>query len=136
VSKTVGEVMSKSPITIESELSLADAKDRMEEHGIRHLPVVEGDALVGLLSDRDIAVVSGLIGVKLEKVSIKEAMQGPAYAQLTDAPYTCSPSDTLKHVTSEMMGHKYGSALVMEDGKLVGVYTTIDAMRAFVDHLD
>lgn len=50
----VGDSMVSDPITIESNVGLLDAQEIMRAWGMRHLPVVEGEKLVGVLSDRDI----------------------------------------------------------------------------------
>jgi CBS domain-containing protein len=52
--RTVGEIMTKRPVTVTPEMSIADALNMMSEHKLRRLPVVEGEKLVGLLSLRDI----------------------------------------------------------------------------------
>lgn len=136
MSTTVSEVMSKVPITITGDLSLADALERMRDHDIRHLPVLEGGKLAGIVSERDIAIVSGAPGVKPGKMSISQAMQGPGFAQMSDKPFTCAPSDSLKSVTTTMLEHKFGSVVVVEGETVVGMYTTTDALRELVARLD
>jgi acetoin utilization protein AcuB len=49
--------------------------------------------------------------------------------------YTVSPSEKLDHVASTMAEHKYGSALVVDNQKLVGIFTTVDAMRSLSELL-
>jgi acetoin utilization protein AcuB len=54
---------------------------------------------------------------------------------MTPHPYFVSPDAPLDEVLSEMVEHKYGAAVVMQNQKVVGMFTTIDAMRAFVELL-
>ena len=56
---TVAEWMSREPATVEPGVSVTDAIDRMLEGGFRHLPVMDGDRLVGVVSLRDLSRGSG-----------------------------------------------------------------------------
>ena len=121
----VREFMTPVPQTIDAELTLSQARQRMYSVKARHLPVVENDALVGILSQRDIAVIEGLKGVDSDKVTVKEAM--------VPQPFTCGPEAHLHAVAEEMADHKYGAAIVVQSdhpSQVVGVFTTTDAMRA------
>ena len=60
-------------------------------------------------------------------VSVEEAMNTSVYAVGPDAP--------LDEVAGEMAGHKYGSAVVLQNGKVVGIFTTVDACRALQELL-
>jgi acetoin utilization protein AcuB len=60
--------------------------------------------------------------VNPEEVEVNEAM--------TPTAYTVSPRSSLSKVASEMAEHKYGSAVVLEKDRVVGVFTTVDALRA------
>lgn len=121
---TIHEFMTASPETIQADLTLAQARDRMFRLGARHLPVVDGRELVGILSDRDINLAEALRG-DLEQLSARQAM--------TAQPFTCGPEAHLHAVAAEMAAHKYGTAIVVDrdhPGHVVGLFTTTDAMRA------
>ena len=118
---TVREVMSSSPITISGELSLDDARQRMHDHQIRHLPVFDGGHLVGLVSQRDLGVIGSIPGVNPSKLAVREAM--------SSKPYTVSPDDKLGGVVEMMASRKIGAAVVTEGGAVVGMFTTIDALH-------
>ena len=124
----IDRYMTPGPHSVGQEQSLAQAHKLMREHQIRHLPVLHGGKLVGVLSDRDLHLIETLRDVDPEKVTIEEAMSATVYA--------VSPKAPLDEVVSEMVQHKYGCAVVEDNGKLVGVFTTVDAMRAFVDLLE
>lgn len=119
---TVQEYMTKAPFTIGVDQTLAHAREMMRAHNIRHLPVLSGGRLEGVLSDRDIAVVETLRDVDPAKVTVEEAM--------TPVVYTVAPSEALAAVAEHMAEHKYGSALVVEHSKVVGVFTAVDALHA------
>ncbi|XXY44644.1 CBS domain-containing protein [Sorangium sp. So ce269] len=125
---TVNRYMTRSPHSIGLAQKLAHAHKLMREHRIRHLPVLDGGTLVGVVSDRDLHLIETLRDVDPEKVTVEEAM--------TPSVYTISPDAPLDEVSREMAEHKYGSAIVLERGKVIGVFTTTDGMRALADLLD
>lgn len=125
---TVDKYMTSAPITIGAEQSLEKASKLMHEHRIRHLPVLKGGQLVGILSDRDIKMVTSLKDVDPTKVLVDEA--------LTSDPFTVSPRAALNEVCEQMAEHKYGSVLVLDNHKLVGIFTWVDALYAFQELLD
>ncbi|MCC6559323.1 MAG: CBS domain-containing protein [Polyangiaceae bacterium] len=119
--------MTRAPRTLEADATLAQAHEIMREEGFRHLPVLERGKLIGLLSQRDLHLIETLRDVDPEKVRVREAM--------VSHPYFVPPDARLAEVVAEMADHKFGAAVVMENGKVVGMFTTVDALRAFVDHL-
>ncbi len=124
----IDKYMTPSPFSVGQEQALAQAHKLMREHHIRHLPVLHGGKLVGVLSDRDLHLIETLRDVDPEKVTVEEAM--------SPTVYTVSPKAALDEVVREMAHHKYGCAVIEDNGKVVGVFTTVDAMRAFADLLD
>lgn len=121
---TIRHFMTAAPETIGADLNLAQARDRMFQLGARHLPVLEGGELVGILSDRDIALVDAVFG-DLSKLQVRQAM--------TAQPFTCGPEAHLHAVAAEMASHKYGTAIVVDrdhPGHVLGLFTTTDALRA------
>jgi len=119
---TVKRYMTTSPHTIGRDQKLSQAHRVMREHHIRHLPVLDGGALVGVLSDRDLHLIETLRDVDPEKITIEEAM--------TPTVYSVSPDAPLDEVAKEMAEHKYGCAIVLDHNNVVGVFTTIDGMSA------
>ncbi len=117
--------MSRNPHSIGRQQTMASAHAIMKEHGIRHLPVLEAGRVVGLVSDRDLNLIEALKDVDPTKVSVEEAM--------TQDPYVVSSTEPLGDIVREMATHKYGSAIVVDGSKLVGMFTTVDALRAFAD---
>lgn len=120
--------MTTSPHSIGREQKLSQAHELMREHAIRHLPVLHAGKLVGVLSDRDLHLIETLRDVDPDKVLIDEAMSTTVYA--------VSPKTPLDEVVREMAQHKYGCAVVVDKDKVVGVFTTIDAMRVFAEMLE
>lgn len=123
--KTIADYMTASPHSIGCDQPLMHAHQLMRDHHIRHLPVLNGGRLVGIVSDRDLAFVENLKDVDAKKVRVDEAM--------TPTPYCVAKSALLGKVAREMAEHRYGSAVVMESDHVVGVFTTVDALRALAD---
>lgn len=124
---TVSKYMTTTPHTIGFDQTLATAHRLMREHRFRHLPVLQGGRLVGMVTERDLALIETLKDVDPTKVTVEDAM--------TPAPYTVSPQATIDEVVSTMAEHRYGSAVVVDNNHVVGVFTTVDAMVAFAELL-
>jgi acetoin utilization protein AcuB len=107
--------------------SVLDAYGRMSERDIRHLPVLAGDRLVGVLFKSDLKLIESLSPDAVRPIEVKSMM-------VTEY-YTVEPDEALDVAAREMSKRKYGSALVVERGKVVGVFTTTDALRALSDAL-
>jgi acetoin utilization protein AcuB len=125
--ESIEHYMTRSPLTIGHDQTLAAAHRMMREHGIRHLPVLDGGRLAGVVSERDLLFVDTLLDVDPDEVPVSEAMSQDVYAVSTRA--------SLLSVASEMAEHKYGSAVIMDGGHVAGVFTTIDALKALVGML-
>ena len=119
--------MTTEPHTIGADQTMAQAHAVMREHRIRHLPVLSAQHLVGIVSVGDLHMVETLSEVDPTKVRVDEAM--------TQDVYTVSPDAPLDEVVHQMAMHKYGSAVIIDNGHVVGVFTTVDACRAFADML-
>lgn len=117
---TISERMTRTPHLIGAEQSMTAAHEMMRSNGIRHLPVLHGGKLVGLVSQHDLYLIESLRDVDPDEVRVEEAM--------TQDVYTVTPKTPLKEVVSEMAERKLGSAVVVEGSKIVGVFTTIDAL--------
>jgi acetoin utilization protein AcuB len=127
----VRRFMTTMPETIEEDLELADAKSRMFNHGIHHLPVVHDGQLIGIVSQRDIAVAESLTAMDPQRIPVGKIM--------TPVPFTCGPEAHVEAVAREMAAHHYGSAVVVDrdhPSHVVGVFTTTDALRALAEILD
>jgi acetoin utilization protein AcuB len=119
---TIQKFMTCDPVSINGRSSIAEAQDLMKEKNIRHLPVMDGAKVIGIVSDRDIHQVTSLVDVNPNKLAVEDICQTHVY--------TASPETPLNVVADEMAQHHYGSAVVVQNGKLVGIFTTVDACVA------
>lgn len=123
---TVGEVMTPAPFTVDREARLSDAHALMRKLRVRHLPVVSGGALVGVLTERDALVVESIAGADDDE-RVGDAM--------TPAVYTTTIDAQLRDVARVMAAEKYGCAIVMDAGRVRGIFTSTDALRYLVANL-
>src|SRR5215831_6301297 len=108
----VYKFMSVCTQSIGRDQTLATAHRMMREHRFRHLPVLDGGVLVGVVSERDLRFIETLKEVDPDKVLVEEAM--------TPEPYFVPPGALVRDVADQMARHKYGCAVVMEGTKVVG----------------
>lgn len=124
----VRDVMTAAPHTIGIGLSLADAAKTMKKFKIRHLPVLDAGALVGILSDRDVQLISSVSQLDASCILVEDAM--------TQAPWTVSAKTPVAEVAQAMAEKKLGSAVVLDaNGRVIGVFTTTDGMRVLAEQL-
>ncbi|UJR84041.1 Hypothetical protein I5071_61120 [Sandaracinus amylolyticus] len=122
----VGSVMVPHPYTIGGDQPISVAAERMRAHGIRHLPVLAGGRLVGLISDRDVRLVESVADA--ERVRVEDAM--------SPEPYCARPETSLREVVARMHEHKLGSVLITDEhDRLLGIFTSTDALRLLVERL-
>lgn len=124
----VRQYMTVCPHTISARQTLTTARRMMTEHQVRHLPVLEGGRIIGLLSERDLLLVESLAGVNPTEVLVEEAM--------VQSVFTAAPDEPVAQVVEAMIERKLGSTVVVEGEHVVGVFTTIDALRALLNLLE
>jgi len=113
--------MTPAPVTISPRETLTEAHRAMRRAGIRHLPVMEGKKLVGLVTQSDLRLMETLRDVDPDEVTVREAM--------SRTPYISTPAAPLHKVCREMSQRRIGSTVVVAHGQPVGVFTTTDALR-------
>jgi CBS domain-containing protein len=93
----------------------------MRDHRVRHLPVLEHGELIGIVSQRDLYFLETIRGVDIDDDIVEDAMTTDTYAVEPDAP--------IGAVAKHMARHRYGCAVVLERGKVAGIFTATDALR-------
>ena len=117
----IKSVMHSNPHSVGFDESLADAKALMTTHNIRHLPVRKAGQVIGILSDRDIE-----FAMRVDKKDAKEIKVEDA---ISEEPYSVTPDTPVFKVATTLSHTKYGSALIIDNGELKGIFTTVDACR-------
>lgn len=118
--KVIGDFMTRLVVSVAPQVSAADAVALMEEHRIRHLPIEEAGRLVGLLSHRDLA----------RRPPHLRALV-PVSKLMRRDPFTTGPELSLRSALTIMARRRIGSIVVVgKAGEPLGIFTTIDALRA------
>lgn len=123
--KPISEFMTPSPYTIGAEQPLTRAHAIMREHSIRHLPVLHGGHPVGMVTQRDLNLVETISDGDPSSLTIEDAM--------TTDLFVTSPETSLSDVAAVMFERKLGSAVIAEGTRVLGVFTTVDALRVLAE---
>lgn len=126
----VSHIMSKHVTTVSIKDSLKDAYHKMKEGHIRHIPVVSGDKLVGILSMTDIMRISfgtdeDIDASVFEMFTIEQLMK--------NNPKSVSPDDEIRNVADMLTHEEFHALPVTENGNLVGIVTTTDLIKFLLD---
>ena len=125
----VADRMVRDVITITEDRTLRDALALFQRHHIRQLPVLSGETLVGILSDRDVkrATPSRMAGADMEDYD--KVVDTTRVGQLmTRNPFTVTPSTPLRDAVKVLHDRKFGALPVVEGGRLVGLITATDML--------
>lgn len=122
----VEEFTTPDPITATEDMAIDELRSLMEQHGIRHLPIVRGETVVGVVSDRDVRLALGL--PTAEKIQVRAA------DLMAAEPVAMSAATPLDEVAFAMAEQKIGSVLINdEEGKFLGIFTATDALNALIE---
>ncbi|MGO9606408.1 MAG: CBS domain-containing protein [Candidatus Binataceae bacterium] len=113
--------MTRNPVCVNPHDTLAKAGDLMAAGGFRQLPVTEQDKLIGIITDRDLRLHSGY----LDSTQVDAAMTSPAVA--------VSPFDSAETAAKQIIKHKIGGLPVVDSGRVVGIISTSDLLRALLN---
>ena len=129
----VKERMTKNPITVQVKTSISELSALMKENKLKKVPVLDGDRLVGIVTDKDVDRVSPSgatllsvfeISALLAKTTVKDAM--------TKDVITCSPDTYIEDAAIMMRRNRINALVVMEDDKVVGIITESDMLDSFI----
>ncbi len=123
----VDHVMSSPILTIAAERSMLDASHMMENHHIRHLCVVEGEEIVGIISVRDL--VRSFVDAESGPVIELDGVYRPLAVLMATKLATIRSEETVSAVAQLMTEKRIGSLLTVEAGELVGIVTESDLIR-------
>ncbi|WP_436515755.1 CBS domain-containing protein [Ekhidna sp. To15] len=131
----VENVMTKDVQTVNITNSLKEANELFNKYHIRHIPVVSGDKLIGILSQTDILRISfgntfgedqtGSDEAIFDMLSINQVMK--------HSPETLNPNDTIKDAAEVFAKREFHALPVVENDKLVGIITTTDIINYFIE---
>lgn len=132
----VGRRMTQPVQTIEREASLRRARRIMDNKQIRHLPVVDKDRLVGLITDRDFRAAAPSSAADIAPADREEFLDHVKVGQvMSKKVLTATPETTVEEAAFLMQQYKIGCLPVLEGSRLVGIITETDIFRVFMDVL-
>jgi acetoin utilization protein AcuB len=130
------DVMTPNPITVAPDATLAEVWDLMREADIRHVPVVQAGALVGMVSDRDLALLDVAQVLTTEGAdALRRTLATPVVTMMSSDVIFVEMDDDLDDVIELMLEHKVGAIPVAgSDGRdVMGIISYIDVLRGIPD---
>jgi CBS domain-containing protein len=115
--------MVKDVFTVPKTMQLEDVAKLMLDNGIGSVPVMDDEKMVGIVSKADFVTLA--TGIAFDKITVKEIMSKKLV--------TVSPTERIVHARRQMLEAHVGRVPVVDDGELVGMITSKDLMRAFID---
>ena len=116
----ISAYMTSSLHAIEPDISVQQAREKMANEKVRHLPVISAGKLLGIVSARDVMQVEAL-GLDPHLSEVELAM--------TAYPDTCEPDTPLAVALATMADRRIGALMVVKDDRLMGIFTDVDAVR-------
>ena len=134
-----GALMTTHPMTVTTKATIAEALALMRDLDIRHLPVVEHGALVGMLSDRDLAYLD--VGASLTDAGatrLRRELSTPVVKAMSSDVIYVEPETDVSEVVALLLEHKIGAVPVVhpDTRAVVGIVSYIDVLRAVQDALE
>lgn len=129
----ITEIMSKNPITISPSKTLYEVEELLNRHNIRHIPVIDGDRLVGVISRSDLLKISvadlnddedGVESVIFDNYTISQVM--------TKMPVFIDISYSVKDAAELLSQQSFHSLPVVDEGKLIGIVTSTDLIKYLI----
>jgi acetoin utilization protein AcuB len=131
----VGNVMVKKIFTIKKAESLKKAQELMVKHSIRHLPVVDGSELTGIITESDIrgAFIQQGRKTKDGKIQMLDPAKMKVGDYMTRNPLVVVPETHIEDAALLIYKNKIGALPVVKRNKLVGILSIMDILGIFVD---
>lgn len=131
--------MRTNPVVIDPQASLDQARDMFANYRFRHLPVVTCNEVVGIISDRDMRLATGLRPDK-ERLKGTHGQTIPGAAKVSEimrGPVHCmTDEDQLEDAALVMLRESIGAIPICQDGQLVGIVTETDVLKAYKESCD
>ncbi len=132
----VKEIMTANPVTVHPETSLEYATTTMRNVRCRQLPVVEGDQLVGIITERDIRLAVTAPTTDMDFTHHKELGIFAVGEFMTAKPQTIASTATVAEAADLLRRLKIGALPVVDNQKLVGIITVSDCLACLSDQLE
>jgi acetoin utilization protein AcuB len=136
---TAHDLMTPNPSTVSPQTSIAEVWDLMWVLDVRHMPVVENEVLVGMLSDRDLGSleVTRLL-VEEGAEALRRRLARPVVQLMSADVVSAEPETDVSELVTLFLEHKIGAipVVVPDTRRVVGIVSYIDILRALRDELE
>jgi acetoin utilization protein AcuB len=128
----VKDLMNSAPQVVSAHDQLHTALTKMNQAGYRHLPVIDDDKLVGIITDRDLRLAVNSPVVNEENVKRETVLDRVRVDQCMTPDPQCVSSNTPLHEVADLLSlNKFGAMPVVDEGKLVGMISYIDFLKHY-----
>ena len=123
--------MTREVITVQQSARLGAVIQLLHDHDIRHLPVLDGDRLVGVISDRDLRTYRPPPEFVEDNVMASvQMLDTPAHRVMNPSVVAIAPSDSIDRAIDLFIDLRVGALCVLDGDALVGIVSYIDVLRA------
>ncbi|WP_299710099.1 CBS domain-containing protein [uncultured Tenacibaculum sp.] len=131
----VSKIMSTNLVTLSSIDDLTTAEELFKTHEIRHIPVVQGEEIIGMLSHTDLLRVSYAETVQEYETEVDIVLNSIFTIEqvMTKNVVTVNASDTIKEVAEVLSTREFHALPVIENNMLVGIVTTTDLIKYLLE---
>jgi len=131
------DIMTENPVTSTELMSVAEALGLLYELDVRHLPVVRGRELVGIISDRDFSEFTG--AAEDDVIDAVESARSATVGNfMNTSPVKVDPETNIRDVVELMLLHRVGAVPVadLDTGDLLGIVSYVDLLRVLQETLE
>jgi acetoin utilization protein AcuB len=132
----VADYMTSEPVSVTEDMTMKDAVELLRQHRIRHLPVVQGRVLVGIVSDRDIRKASPSLLSGVDMSEYEEVLGNtPISRVMTREPFTVTADTELRDAVQLILDKRVGALPVVNGKELIGIFTDSHGLSVLVKML-
>jgi acetoin utilization protein AcuB len=135
----VRDLMTPNPVTVTPQATLAEVWDLMRELEIRHLPVVENNSLIGMVSDRDLAHLDiGRVLTEAGATALRRELEMPVVKVMSAEVISVEPEAAVSEVVELLVESRVGAIPVIRSGtrEVVGIISYVDVLRGVLELLE
>ncbi len=127
----VSKIMSNNLVTLNSKDDLTTAEELFKTHKIRHIPIVQGQEIIGMLSHTDLMRVSYAETIQEYETEVNVVLNSIFTIEqvMTKNVVTVDATDTIREVAEILSDREFHALPVVEDNTLIGIVTTTDLIK-------
>jgi acetoin utilization protein AcuB len=125
--------MSPDPVSVSPDTTVADARELLESQGFRHLLVVSDDQLIGILSDRDVAISGAALRAAVRNHDVAALLddERPVESVMSPTPHVIGPEAGISEAARLLVSRHINALPVVDiDGTVIGILTSVDCLLA------